>query len=171
MRDAESWPAVEVALETKRGALPGAIDRVDVSPSRVLVIDYKTGVWGYDGLDADPVLAGHHLQLVLTARARAPTWPTRRQRSAPNFASSRAREVRAPPDRRGRSGDGAPGGGGAPRGNGIRAASFLPMPGDSTAARPRTVGSASSIASVRPHATKRGSARAHASFVLLEALA
>ncbi len=70
-RDPETWPAVEVPLaDGSVVRFRGAIDRVDTSPSRVLVIDYKSGsTWGYDGLDTDPVLAGRHLQLVLYARA------------------------------------------------------------------------------------------------------
>src|SRR5439155_2361592 len=70
-RDVESWPAVEMPLaDGSVIRFRGAIDRVDVSPSRVLVIDYKSGgTWGYDGLSDDPVLAGRHLQLVLYARA------------------------------------------------------------------------------------------------------
>ena len=71
IRDPASWAPVE--LDLGDGVLVrfrGAIDRVDVSPSRVLVIDYKTGgTWGYDGLDADPVAAGRHLQLALYGRA------------------------------------------------------------------------------------------------------
>jgi ATP-dependent helicase/DNAse subunit B len=71
MGDPDSWPAV--ALELADGSVVrfrGAIDRIDTSASRVLVIDYKSGgTWGFDGLDDDPVLAGRHLQLVLYARA------------------------------------------------------------------------------------------------------
>jgi RecB family exonuclease len=70
-RDPESWAPVE--LDLGDGVIVrfrGAIDRVDVSPARILVIDYKTGgTWGYDGLDSDPVAAGRHLQLALYGRA------------------------------------------------------------------------------------------------------
>jgi ATP-dependent helicase/nuclease subunit B len=70
-RDPDTWPAVEVPLAAGSVVrFRGAIDRVDISPSRVLVIDYKSGsTWGFDGLEDDPVLAGRHLQLVLYARA------------------------------------------------------------------------------------------------------
>jgi hypothetical protein len=69
--DPSTWPAVEVPLGDGRVVqFRGAIDRVDISPSSALVIDYKSGgTWGYDGLEIDPVLAGRHLQLVLYARA------------------------------------------------------------------------------------------------------
>jgi CRISPR/Cas system-associated exonuclease Cas4 (RecB family) len=72
--DPDTWPAVEVPLGA-HGLLArfrGAIDRVDLSPDgrRAMVIDYKTGsTWGYDGLEDDPVLDGHKVQLALYARA------------------------------------------------------------------------------------------------------
>ncbi len=71
VRDPASWAPVELDLGDGLVArFRGAIDRVDVSPSRVLVIDYKTGgTWGYDGLEADPVAAGRLLQLALYGRA------------------------------------------------------------------------------------------------------
>jgi ATP-dependent helicase/nuclease subunit B len=70
-RDPNTWPAVQVQLaDGSVIRFRGAIDRVDLSPERALVIDYKSGgTFGYDGLDADPVLGGRHLQLALYARA------------------------------------------------------------------------------------------------------
>jgi ATP-dependent helicase/nuclease subunit B len=93
-RDPKTWPAVEVPLtDGSVVRFRGAIDRVDVSPSRVLVIDYKTGgTWGYDGLEDDPVLAGRHLQLVLYARAaRANVAVASDVRAEFRFVSSRGR--------------------------------------------------------------------------------
>jgi ATP-dependent helicase/DNAse subunit B len=74
-RDPDTWPAAVVPLEDGvEVRFRGAMDRVDFSPTaagrRALVIDYKTGgVWGYEGLVEDPVLAGRHVQLALYARA------------------------------------------------------------------------------------------------------
>ncbi len=132
-RNPDSWPAVEVPLaDGSMVRFRGAIDRVDVSPTRVLVIDYKSGgTWGYDGLSDDPVLAGRHLQLVLYARAaRANVAETgsdvraefrfvsskgkfeRRQIVADDRADARLAEVVQH------------------AADGIRAGAFLPMPGE-----------------------------------------
>ena len=80
-RDPDSWPAVEVALgDGLEVRFRGAIDRVDLSPVRPRAWSSTTkrgGVWGYDGLDEDPVLAGRHVQLALYARALR-AWTCRR---------------------------------------------------------------------------------------------
>ncbi len=70
-RDPETWAPVELDLgDGSIVRFRGAIDRVDISSDRVLVIDYKTGgTWGYDGLESDPVAPGRHLQLALYGRA------------------------------------------------------------------------------------------------------
>jgi hypothetical protein len=111
----------------------GAIDRVDLSPSGVLVIDYKSGgTWGYDGLDRDPVLAGRHLQLALYGRAARANVSTsaRGVRAEFRFVSTKGKferhqivvdektDVRLSEVVRHTA-------------DGIRAGAFLPMPGES----------------------------------------
>jgi ATP-dependent helicase/DNAse subunit B len=109
----------------------GAIDRIDVSGSHVLVIDYKSGgTWGFDGLDADPVLAGRHLQLVLYARAARPNFPgVLEVRAEFRFVSSKGkferRQIVADPRADLRLAEVV-----QHVSNGIRAGAFLPKPGD-----------------------------------------
>ena len=175
MRDAESWPAVEVALaDGSVVRFRGAIDRVDVSPSRVLVIDYKTGgVWGYDGLDADPVLAGHHLQLVLYGQAARANVadpvgggprriPLRLEQEASSSAARSSWTIR----RRPRLAEVV-----RHAASGIRAGAFLPMPGEfdrGTFSNCRFCEFDRICSTSRDQAWQRKSP--HASFVPLEAL-
>jgi ATP-dependent helicase/nuclease subunit B len=131
-RDPETWPAVEVPLaDGSVVRFRGAIDRIDVSPSRGLVIDYKSGgTWGYDGLDADPVLAGRHLQLVLYARAaRANVTDADQVRAEFRFVSSKGkferRQIVADARAEERLAQVV-----QHAASGIRAGVFLPKPGD-----------------------------------------
>ena len=131
-RDPETWPAVEVPLaDGSVVRFRGAIDRVDVSPRRVLVIDYKSGgTWGYDGLEDDPVLAGRHLQLVLYARAaRANVADADDVRAEFRFVSSRGkferRQIRADARADERLAEVV-----QRAADGIRAGVFLPEPGE-----------------------------------------
>jgi hypothetical protein len=131
-RDPDTWPAVELLLSDGTVVrFRGAIDRLDVSRSHVLVIDYKTGgTWGFDGLDADPVLAGRHLQLVLYARAARPNFPEAQEvRAEFRFVSSKGRferrQILADARADGRLAEVV-----QHVSDGIRAGVFLPKPGD-----------------------------------------
>lgn len=73
--DAPSWPAATVPLARGGEAkLHGYIDRVDLgpdllAPSRVLVVDYKTGKLAKAPFAKDPIVAGTKVQHAVYARA------------------------------------------------------------------------------------------------------
>ena len=120
MRDADGWPSLDLDLGDGRVVrFRGAIDRIDMSPSGVLVVDYKSGsTWGYDDLETDPVSAGRHLQLVLyglAARTNSAAADEAEVRAEFRFVS-KPRQIRAPPDRRRHASGCTPGRGGAARG-------------------------------------------------------
>ena len=96
MRDADGWPSLDLDLGDGRVVrFRGAIDRIDMSPSGVLVVDYKSGsTWGYDDLETDPVSAGRHLQLVLyglAARTNSAAADEAEVRAEFRFVSSRGK--------------------------------------------------------------------------------
>src|SRR5207253_10540124 len=67
-----AWPAVTIQVEDAALRFRGHIDRIDLDPEgrHAFLFDYKTGsAAAYQGLAADPVLAGRHVQLALYTRA------------------------------------------------------------------------------------------------------
>jgi ATP-dependent helicase/nuclease subunit B len=80
-------PPLEIPLQSGSVAFRGKVDRIDRRPDgALLVVDYKTGSGtSYAGLAADPVDAGHHLQLAVYALAASSLL----DRSAPVSASYR----------------------------------------------------------------------------------
>jgi ATP-dependent helicase/nuclease subunit B len=132
-RDPNTWPAVQVQLaDGSVVRFRGAIDRVDVSSDRALVIDYKSGgTYGYEGLDVDPVLAGRHLQLALYALAvrdnveQAPAEVRAEFRFVSSKGKFERRQILADETVHARLAEVV-----QHAANGIRAGAFLPRPGD-----------------------------------------
>lgn len=71
------WPSLELLVDGERLAFRGFVDRIDRNgDGDVYVTDYKTGSGkAYEGIAADPVLAGQHLQLALYNRAARANLP------------------------------------------------------------------------------------------------
>ena len=95
------WPEAVTTLEDGSTiAFRGVIDRVDTDASgqRVLVLDYKSGsARPFEGLSADPIDRGSHLQLAIySLAARNALGPGAEVRAAYWFVSSRGEFVLAP---------------------------------------------------------------------------